>query len=82
MNFGSDEPTLSAAEEDLINDSMTVLASKIPPEGMTVREFMIKTAELSGQSMESVETVLKLLELDGTMPDDIIGRGPNSLPLQ
>ena len=82
MNFGSDEPTLSAAEEDLINDSMTVLASKIPPEGMTVREFMTKSAKLSGQPMDAVELVLKMLEEEGTTPDQILMRGENCIRLQ
>lgn len=57
-------------------DAMTVVAKKIPDEGITLREFFTLAAQLRGDFDKSIDEAIRLAELDGYMADDIVKIGP------
>lgn len=63
-------------------DAMLVVA-KPPDQGVTFREFITRSCELTGDGLADViEETLRLGELDGIMADDIVQIGPAGTKLQ
>lgn len=56
-------------------DAMTAVAKQLPEEGISFREFVTRAARLRGDSDQVIEDTLRLGELDGIMPDDIVKIG-------
>jgi hypothetical protein len=63
-------------------DAMTVIAKQLPEEGITFREFVTRAANMCGDSDETIEETIRLGELDGIMPDDIVKMGSAGTKLQ
>ena len=63
-------------------DAMTVVAKKLPDEGLTFREFVTRAAHLRGDGDEVIEATIRLAEQDGIMADDIVKIGPAGTKLQ
>lgn len=57
-------------------DAMTAVAKQLPDEGLTFREFVTRAVNLQGGTQETIEEVIRLLELDGYMAEDIVKMGP------
>ena len=56
-------------------DAMTVVAGKLPDEGVTYREFITRAARLRGDSDDVIEATIRLWEQDGGEADDIVKMG-------
>lgn len=56
-------------------DAMTVVAKKLPDDGITYREFVTRACKLRGDPDGVIEATIKLAELDGIMEDDIVKPG-------
>lgn len=63
-------------------DAMTIVAKKLPQEGITYREFVTRACKLRGDSDYVIEATIRLAELDGIMADDIVKIGENGTKLQ
>ena len=57
-------------------DALTLVANKLPPEGVTYREFVTRAARLCGDSDDVVEQVIQEWVDNGGSENDIIRRGP------
>ena len=62
-------------------DSMTVVAKQLPDDGITFREFVIRTARLRGDSDDVIEAAIRLWEQDGGHADDIVKIGSSEARL-
>ena len=62
-------------------DAMTVVAGKLPDEGVTYREFITRAAHLRGDSDDVIEETIRLWEQDGGQADDIVKIGENGTKL-
>lgn len=63
-------------------DAITVVAKKLPEEGMTLREFFTRAARLRGDSDAVIEATIRLAEEDGFRADDIVKLGPAGTRMQ
>ena len=63
-------------------DAMLVVAKNLPDQGVTFREFITRSCELTGDGTDVIEETLRLGELDGIMADDIVQMGPAGTKLQ
>lgn len=63
-------------------DAMTVVAKKLPDEGVTFREFVTQACKLRGDPDDVIEETLLLAEQDGILADDIVKIGPAGTRLQ
>lgn len=63
-------------------DAMTVVAKKLPDEGITLREFVTRAARLRGDGDDVIEATIRLAEEDGFMADDIVKIGSAGTKLQ
>lgn len=63
-------------------DAMTVVAKKLPNDGVTFREFVTRACELRGETDDVIEATIRLAEQDGIMADDIVKTGPAGTKLQ
>lgn len=62
-------------------DAMTVVSKKLPDEGISLREFFTRAARLRGDSDDVIEEAIRLAELDGYRPDDIVKIGKSGTRL-
>jgi len=63
-------------------DAMTVVAKKLPDEGVTFREFVTRSARLRGDGDDVIEATIRLAEEDGIFADDIVRIGASGTKLQ
>lgn len=63
-------------------DAMTVVAKRLPDEGLTFREFVTRTCKLRGDGDDVIEATILLAEQDGIMADDIVKIGAAGTKLQ
>ena len=63
-------------------DAMTVVAKRLPEEGVTFREFVTRACKLRGDTDDVIEATIRLAEDDGIMADDIVRIGANGTKLQ
>lgn len=63
-------------------EAMTIVAKKLPVDGMTYREFVTQACKLRGDNDDVIEATIRLAEQDGIMADDIVKIGAAGTKLQ